>query len=50
MIKKYGIKATHYFDLAFEETFSDFDDVMTEALGEDVQITIDLMNKKYGNN
>jgi hypothetical protein len=50
LIKKYGIKATHYFDLAFEETFSDFDDVMTEALGEDVQITIELMNKKYGNN
>jgi hypothetical protein len=50
LIKKYGIKATHYFDLAFEETFSDFDDVMTEALGEDVQITIELMSKKYGNN
>lgn len=50
LIKKYGIKATHYFDLAFEETFADFDDVMTEALGEDVQISIDLMSKKYGNN
>jgi hypothetical protein len=50
LIKKYGIKATHYFDLAFEDTFKDFDDVMTEALGEDVQITIDLMSKKYGNN
>lgn len=50
MIKKYGIKATHYFDLAFEETFKDFDEVMTEALGEDVQISIELMSKKYGNN
>jgi len=50
LIKKYGIKATHYFDLAFEETFADFDDVMTEALGEDVQISIELMSKKYGNN
>lgn len=50
MIKKYGIKATHYFDLAFEETFKDFEDVMTEAIGEDVQISIDLMSKKYGNN
>jgi hypothetical protein len=50
LIKKFGIKATHYFDLAYEETFKDFEDVMTEALGEDVQITIDLMSKKYGNN
>lgn len=49
MIKKFGIKATHYFDLAFEETFKDFDDVMNEALGEDIQITIELINKKYGN-
>jgi hypothetical protein len=50
MIKKYGIKATHYFDLAFEETFKDFDEIMAEALGEDIEITIQLMNKKYGNN
>ena len=46
MIKKYGIKATQYFNLAFEETFKDFEVVMTEAVGEDIVLTFESIKKK----
>jgi hypothetical protein len=46
MIKKYGIKATNYFNLAFEETFKDFEVVMTEAVGEDIVLTFESIKKK----
>lgn len=40
MIKSYGIKARHYFDDAFDEVFKDFDVVMTEAIGNDIIISL----------
>lgn len=46
MIKKYGIKATNYLNLALEETFKDFDIVMSEAIGEDIVLTFERINKK----
>jgi hypothetical protein len=45
MIKKYGIKATNYFNLAIEDTFKDFDIVMSEAVGEDIVLTFERKNK-----
>ena len=46
MIKKYGIKATQYFNLAFEETFKDFEVVMTESVGADIVLTFESIKKK----
>ena len=46
MIKKYGIKATNYFNLAFEETFRDFEVEITKAIGDDIVITFESINKK----
>lgn len=46
MIKKYGIKATNYFNLAFEETFKDFEIVMTESVGVDIVLTFESIKKK----
>lgn len=46
MIKKFGIKATNYFNLAFEETFKDFEVVMSEAVGEDIVLTFESIKKK----
>lgn len=46
MIKKYGIKATNYFNLAFEETFKDFEVVMSEAVGDDIVLTFESIKKK----
>ena len=40
MIKSYGIKARHYFDDAFDEVFKDFNVVMTEAIGNDIIISL----------
>ena len=45
MIKKYGIKATNYFNLAIEDTFKDFDIVMSEAVGEDIVLTFERKKK-----
>ncbi len=46
MIKKYGVKATHYFTDAFNETFKDFNQVVVEAVGRDIEITLERLNKK----
>lgn len=46
MIKKYGIKATNYFTDAFKETMKDFEVTMSEAVGRDIVLTLDLLNKK----
>ena len=46
MIKKFGIKATNYFTDAFEETFKDFEVVMSEAVGEDIVLTFESIKKK----
>ena len=46
LIKKYGIKATNYFNLAFEETFKDFEVIMSEAVGEDIVLTFESIKKK----
>jgi len=45
MIKKYGIRATNYFNLAIEDTFKDFDIVMSEAVGEDIVLTFERKKK-----
>ena len=50
VLSKFAEPVVHHRTTIFEETFKDFEDVMTEAIGEDVQISIDLMSKKYGNN
>jgi len=39
-IKKYGIKATRYFDDAFEEAFSDLDVVVSEQMADAITISI----------
>lgn len=41
MIKKYGIKATKYFDDAVNEVFKDFDIVMGEAIGADLVLNLE---------
>ena len=48
LIKKYGIKATHYFDLAFEETFKELAVDVSEMVGEEVKMSIvkSFQNKK----
>lgn len=46
MIKKYGIKATNYFTDAFTETMKDFEVTMSEAVGRDIVLTLELLNKK----
>lgn len=46
LIKRYGIKATNYFTDAFKETMSDFEVTMSEAVGRDIVLTLDLLNKK----
>lgn len=46
MIKRYGIKRTDYFNDAFETVFADFDEVIGQALGEDIKLSISLINSK----
>lgn len=50
LIKRYGIKATHYFTDALNETFKDFGVKMSQALGRDIVFTIDKLNKNGNNN
>ena len=45
LIKAYGIKTTKYFDKAFEKVFKDFEIVVAEAVGRDIVITLDRINK-----
>lgn len=46
LIKKYGIKATNYFNDAIKDTFSDFELVMSEAIGRDIVFTLEKLNRK----
>lgn len=46
LIKRYGVKATHYFDEAVKETFKDFEFKMSEAIGKDIIFTIEKINRK----
>ena len=45
LIKAYGIKASHYFTEAFDETFADFEPVMSEAVGSDIVIQLQRIGK-----
>lgn len=45
-IKKYGIKATHYFDKAIEMTFKDISEKLGEAVAADISFTINRLNTK----
>ena len=40
LIKAYGIKKTSYFDDAFNQVFNNFEVVMTEAVGQDIILTL----------
>jgi hypothetical protein len=46
MIKRYGIKKTNYFTDTVKTVFSDFEKQMGEALGYDVKINLETLNKK----
>lgn len=46
-IKKYGIKATNYFNITMSETLSEFQPLLIEAFGKDVTINI---TREYDNN
>lgn len=46
LIKKYGIKATHYFDKAIEMTFKDISEKLGEAVAADISYTINRLNTK----
>jgi hypothetical protein len=49
-IHRKGIKSTHYFDNAAKETFGqNFYEVMTAALGKDIQIKIRQIGKELNN-
>ena len=49
-IHRKGLSSTHYFDNAAKETFSqNFYDVMTTALGKDIQIKIRQIGKELNN-
>jgi hypothetical protein len=49
-IHRKGIKSTHYFDNAAKETFGqNFYEVMTAALGKDIQIKIRQIGKEINN-
>lgn len=50
LIKRYGIKATHYFTDALNDAFSDFDVKMTEAIGRDIVFTLEKITLNGNNN
>ena len=45
-IKAKGIKASYWFDDAVKEVFGDFEEVMAEAYGRDIAVSINLKGKK----
>ncbi len=45
LIKAFGIKTTKYFDKAFDKVFKDFELVVAEAVGRDIVVTLDRINK-----
>jgi len=46
LIKRYGIKATHYLDKTIEMTFKDLGEKLGEAITADISYTINTLNKK----
>jgi hypothetical protein len=44
LIKAFGIKGSEYFTKAFEQTFKDFETVLTEAVGRDIVLTLSGIN------
>lgn len=46
MIKRFGIKKTNYFTDTIKTVFADFEAQMGEALGLDVKINLESLNKK----
>ena len=48
LIKAFGIKKTDYFTDAFNETFKDFGQKISEAMGRDIIISLNKLN--YGSN
>lgn len=46
LIKRFGIKATNYFDETVKQVFSDFEKKIAESLGADVIWQMDKLNKK----
>lgn len=48
LIKRFGIKKTEYFNKALTETFKDFEQKMSEAIGQDIIISLEKLNR--GNN
>ena len=46
MIKRFGIKKTNYFTDTIKSVFADFEQQMGEALGYDVKINLESLNKK----
>jgi hypothetical protein len=49
LIKRFGIKATNYFSLAFDKTFLGFESKVFEALESGIIITFDKIRLKDGN-
>ena len=46
LIKRYGIKATHYLDKTIEITFKDIGEKLGEAVAKDISFTINTLNRK----
>lgn len=46
LIKRYGIKATHYLDKTIEITFKDIGEKLGEAVAKDISFTINTLNTK----
>lgn len=46
LIKRFGIKKTGYFNKAIDETFKDFGQKMSEALGQDIIFSLEKLNRK----
>jgi len=49
LIKRFGIKTTNYFTDAFNKTFESFEVSVAEAVGTDILITFERINKRNGN-
>ena len=45
LIKAFGIKTTNYFTDSFDATFKDFEVTITEAVGRDIVITLERINR-----
>jgi hypothetical protein len=48
-IKRKGLKATGFWSKAWAETFKDFDEQMSKALGEDIKIELRNINRDVNN-